>query len=91
MTLWRRLQHGWPEAYPLAQFPNVPLLVALLASLIGRFLDGDAAGVARVVFYVGLTAWAALELFAGANAFRRLLGAAGLALVAFRLIQALTG
>ena len=26
--LWRRGQHGWPAGFPVAQFPNTPLLVA---------------------------------------------------------------
>jgi hypothetical protein len=27
--LWRRGQVGWPRRFPIAQFPNPPLLLAL--------------------------------------------------------------
>ena len=88
LDLWRRAQHGWPARYPLVQFPNAPLLVALAASLAGRALHGGAHDAARVVFYAGLTAWAGLELAQGVNAVRRLVGAAVLAYLAVRLVQA---
>jgi hypothetical protein len=91
MSAWRRLQHGWPPAYPLAQFPNAPLLLALVASLVSRAVDGDAAAYARAVFYLGLGAWAWLELTGGTNGFRRVLGAAALLLIAVRLGSALAG
>ncbi|HEV7750091.1 MAG TPA: hypothetical protein VGO71_01035 [Baekduia sp.] len=88
LDLWRRAQHGWPARYPLVQFPNAPLLVALAAALAGRALHGGAHDAARVVFYAGLTAWAGLELAQGVNAVRRLVGAAVLAYLAVRLVQA---
>src|SRR4051812_40580588 len=74
MSTWRRLQRGWPPSYPLAQFPNAPLLLALAASVASLVLDGDAADYAAAVFYIGLSAWAWLELADGTNAFRRVLG-----------------
>jgi hypothetical protein len=91
MSTWRRLQRGWPASYPLAQFPNAPLLLALAASVASSVLDGNAADYAGAVFYIGLSAWAWLELADGTNAFRRMLGAAGLVYVALRLGAALAG
>jgi hypothetical protein len=88
LDLWRRAQHGWPARYPVVQFPNAPLLVALAASLAGRVLHGGSHDAARVVSYAGLAAWAGLELTQGVNAVRRLAGAGVLAYVAVRLVQA---
>lgn len=73
--LWRRAQHGWPAAYPLAQFPNAPLLLSLAASLVARLLpDGGAHDAARATSSVLLACWAWLELSAGVNLWRRALG-----------------
>jgi hypothetical protein len=56
------------------QFPNLPLIVALLAGEIGRFLDGGDHSYAASVSYLALTIWAYEELVHGVNWFRRLLG-----------------
>jgi hypothetical protein len=77
LDLWRAGQRGFPPAYPLVQLPNAPLLLALVASLASRALDGQAYGSARAVFFLGLSAWAWLEITAGSNTFRRALGVAG--------------
>jgi hypothetical protein len=84
-ALWRRLQHGWPASYPLVQFPNAPLLVAIGASLAARILPGDASAVATAVSRMGVVVWAWLELTAGDNATRRVFGAVGLAWMAVRI------
>ena len=57
MSAWRRAQHGWPASFPLVQFPNVPLFVAIGGAVASRLTDGTAHDYARAVFYVGLTAW----------------------------------
>jgi len=82
---------SWPRRYPIAQFPNAPLLIALAASLAARVLDGRAHDVARAVFYTGLAIWAYEELVRGVNGFRRLLGAGGLVYVIASLSGALAG
>jgi hypothetical protein len=84
-----RAQHGWPPGFPIAQFPNAPLLVALGASLAGRFLDGRAHDYATAVFYVALGIWAYGEITEGANWVRRLLGAAGLVYLVVNLATSL--
>lgn len=82
---WKRGQEGWPRSYPVVQFPNWPLLLALGAGLAARPATGDADDVLVAVSRVGLTIWAYEELVHGANAFRRVLGAGGLVLVVVRL------
>ena len=85
---WRRAQRGWPAAYPLVQFPNAPLLLALAASVVAAMTDGDVHDYARGVAYAGLAAWAWIELASGVNAFRRLLGLAGLVYVVVQIGRA---
>ena len=88
MSAWRRAQHGWPASFPLVQFPNVPLFVAIGGAVASRLTDGTAHDYARAVFYVGLTAWAYEELVDGTNWYRRILGAAGLVYVIVKLAAA---
>jgi hypothetical protein len=83
--LWERAQRGWPARFPVAQFPNAPLLVALVASLVAALADGSVHAYARAAFYTGLAAWAWEELAGGANWLRRALGAAGLVYVVVKV------
>jgi hypothetical protein len=87
--LWRRGQHGWPAGFPVVQFPNAPLLVALTGWLVAALTGGSAHAYARATFYTGLAAWAWLELADGANWFRRALGAGGLVYVVLKVGVAL--
>jgi len=87
--LWRRGQHGWPARFPLAQFPNAPLLVALGGWLVAALTSGSLHDTARAVFYTGLAAWAWLELTGGVNWVRRLLGLGGLVYVVVQVARAL--
>ena len=87
--LWRRGQRGWPASFPLAQFPNAPLLVALGGSLVAALTADSVHAYARAVFYAGLAVWAWEELTDGANWLRRLLGAAGLVYVVAKVGEAL--
>ena len=73
----------------MAQFPNAPLLVALAGLLVAGMTHGSAHAYARAVFYTALAAWAWLELAAGVNWARRVLGAAGLVFVVVRVGAAL--
>lgn len=77
------------NSYVVAQVPNAPLAIALIALVAGWFLDEGSTvfSVARAIFFTGFTIWAYLELAEGVNGFRRVLGAAGLAYV----VVALTG
>ena len=87
--LWQRGQRGWPASFPLVQVPNPPLLAALVALLVADLTHGSVHAYARAVFYVGLAAWAWLELADGANWVRRVLGAAALVYVVAKVGVAL--
>ena len=89
--LWRRGQHGWPAEKPVAQFPNPPLLVAAAGWVVAAATEGTAHDLARAVFCAGLAVWAYLELTSGVNRVRRVMGAAGLLLVAVQVIRAVAG
>ena len=80
------LSTGWPAAFPLVQFPNAPLAVALVATVVARLASGEVHDYAYAVASVGFAAWAYLELTAGVNWFRRLLGAGALVWVVLRLV-----
>ena len=70
----------------VAQFPNPPLIVALVAVVVSWIAgDGSVYDVARAVFYVALTVWAWEEVARGVNLFRKALGAAGLIYVVVSL------
>lgn len=60
----------------IAQVPNVPLGVFLVASVVRRLADpeGTAGTVLEVVAVGALLVWAADEALRGVNPFRRLLG-----------------
>jgi hypothetical protein len=82
----RRLpQAGWPQRFHLVEFPNAPLAVALAGMVAERLTDGRAHDYAGAVAAIGIAIWSYLELTDGSNWFRRLLGAAGLTYVLFRL------
>ena len=73
----------------VAQFPNAPIAIWMLAAFSAKLLSGDAESVALAIASVALTAWAYLELAEGANWFRRLLGATALVYVVIELAGAL--
>lgn len=75
-----------PRRFPIVQFPNRPLLVAIVAGATARVASGDAARAASLVADVALMIWAYDEIADGANWFRRLLGVGGAAAVTRRLL-----
>lgn len=85
----RRARRGWPPSFPVVQFPNAPLLVALAGLLAAAVTDGTPRAYARAVFLAALAAWAWGELASGANWFRRALGAVGLVYVVAEVAAAL--
>ena len=76
--LWRRGQHGWPKRFPVAQFPNPPLLLAFLGLGCAAADVGGRKDLGRSVFAVGASVWAWEEAVSGTNWFRRSLGAVAL-------------
>jgi hypothetical protein len=85
----RLARWAWPARFPIVQWPNAPLLVALAASVTGRLTHGVGRTSASSVFYVALSIWAYEELARGVNWFRRLLGAAVLVYIVVHLATAL--
>lgn len=88
----RRLRGwSWPREYPIAQFPNPPLIVALVALALRYATSGAWSDAFAAIEYVFLGAWAYLELSSGVNAVRRVLGAAALVYVVVAVAQRIHG
>jgi hypothetical protein len=85
VELWQRGQAGWPRSYPVAQFPNAPLLAAFAGLGLAAATDGTANDLAQALFFLGLGVWAWEEAVAGVNRFRRILGTGFLVWIAARL------
>ncbi len=78
---------SWPASYPIAQFPNPPLIIGL-AALGARYVaTGAVADLLAALGYVFIAIWAYLELTARVNMFRRALGLAGLAYIVVTIAQ----
>ncbi len=79
-SAWRTFKHlttlGYPGRFPVAQFPNLPLIVALIAGLVSRYVRGTGHAYLLAVGFLAMTIWAYEELARGTNWFRRLLGLA---------------
>lgn len=83
MTLRDRLKKYGPYFQP----PNAPLFVWAIANLISLATPrSDVGKGAGILALIALTVWALLELFRGAGPFRRALGAAVLAALAFEVL-----
>jgi hypothetical protein len=87
--LARLRRWGWPRGFEIVQFPNPPLILALLAAGAARLLSGGAHRQALAVYYLALAVWAYEEAVRGSNWLRRLLGAGFLVYIALRLAAAL--
>lgn len=68
-----------PRRFPIVQFPNPPLIVAMLAAAIARRTHGSCSHQATQLSRLALLVWSAAEVTTGVNWFRRLLGVAGAA------------
>jgi hypothetical protein len=66
-----------PRRFPIFQFPNPPLIVAMLAAAVARATHGSHSDKATQLSRLALLVWSAEEIATGANWFRRLLGGAG--------------
>jgi hypothetical protein len=80
---------GFPTRFPIVQFPNLPLIIALLAAEAALFIHGEAHSYARSVSYLAMTIWAYEELVYGVNWFRHLLGLTFALIVIVRVAHAL--
>ncbi|MGK2933533.1 MAG: hypothetical protein ACSLFD_12340 [Solirubrobacterales bacterium] len=77
--------------YTVAQVPNAPIVIAVVAAIVSRIADDGSQlwASSRAVFYVTLTIWAWMELSDGVDGFRRAIGAFGLAFVLVSIYQSL--
>ena len=66
-----------PRQFPIFQFPNPPLIAAMLAGAIGRTARGPLSRNATLLSRLALLLWSAEEMATGVNWFRRLLGIVG--------------
>ncbi|MGA9283868.1 MAG: hypothetical protein WBV85_00325 [Solirubrobacteraceae bacterium] len=89
--IWRRGQVGWPRRFPIAQFPNPPLLLAFAGWGLATGAEGTAHEVGRAAFTIGFAVWAWREAVTGVNWFRRLLGAGALVWIVAGLAGELKG
>ncbi len=86
------LRHAsWPAGFALVQFPNPPLILALLASAAGRLTTGTGHRSSVAIFHLALAVWAYEEAVHGENWFRRLLGLGFAAYLVVSLTRALRG
>jgi hypothetical protein len=68
-----------PRRFPIFQFPNAELTIAVGAGAVAHSATGAQARAAELVSRVALLVWAGEELLDGANWIRRLIGAGGAA------------
>jgi hypothetical protein len=68
-----------PRRYPIFQFPNAPLITAVLFRAVARTTHGPTARAASAMSALAQLLWAYQEIADGASGFRRLLGVAGAA------------
>jgi hypothetical protein len=87
----RVLQLSFPRRFPIVQFPNLPLAVALVAGAVAGLVNGTGHDYATSVSYLALVVWAYEELTHGVNWFRRMLGLAFVVILVVRVAHALGG
>jgi hypothetical protein len=90
LVVYRRVRgFSFPRCYPLAQFPNNPLIVAYVAGRVAMMVTGAGHFDAQAISYLAMVIWAYLELTQGVNWFRRLLGLAYVISTGVHLARAL--
>ena len=85
----RLTQLGLPRRFPIAQFPNEPLIASLVAGIAAKYLHGLGRAYATAIGHLALAVWAYEELTEGVNWFRRLLGLAVIIVTVMTLAKAL--
>ena len=92
-SAWRAFKHlttlGYPRGFPVVQFPNLPLIVALIAGYGSRYIRGTGHADLLAVGYLAMTIWAYEELARGTNWFRRLLGLVFMVILVVRVAEGL--
>jgi hypothetical protein len=75
-----------PRRFPIFQFPNGPLIVAMVSGAVAVQLGPEAGRSARNLSNLAVLDWAYEEVVDGANWFRRLLGLGGVAYSVTQLV-----
>ncbi len=88
-TLWDRIWRDRSGHLVIWQMPNVWLIAWAIATTLSLFFGGIIGDVFFWVGAVALVAWSLLEIFRGANYFRRALGVVVLAYVIASMINSL--
>lgn len=73
-------------AITIAQFPNLPLWIALAAWVVERIANGVVATTAQAVVDLSVLWWAGDEIVRGVNPWRRALGIGGVIWVVVRVL-----
>jgi hypothetical protein len=68
------------------QKPNPPVLIAFITFVLSFVFSGVLYAIDITIFYFALFTWSLLEIFWGANGFRKFLGVVGFLIGAFFLI-----
>lgn len=71
----------------LTQKPNAPIITWAIATVASNFLSGALKDLLELVAFGALFTWAWLEIFQGANYFRRVLGATVIGVAIYGKIQ----
>jgi hypothetical protein len=88
---YRRLTKlGFPRHFQIVQFPNFPLMTALIAGCARHFVAGAGRPYLTSVGYLAMTVWAYEELAHGSNWFRHVLGFAFVIIIAIRVAHAVS-
>jgi len=83
-TDWTRFFRDPEGRIVIAQFPNWPLWVWLAATVFEHTLaSGDGLALARLISFAAIVYWAYLEIVAGVNPFRKVLGGSVLLFVLY--------
>jgi hypothetical protein len=76
--LWRGFQRlrklSFPQRFPIVQFPNPPLIIAVLASAAAARTHHPGHAYLTAISFLAFGIWAYEELLHGVNWFRHLLG-----------------
>jgi len=69
-----RLFYDQQNQLVLIQWPNIPLLIWLIGTIVVRLTTGTTQLLLSTVATTSLTIWAVLEMISGVNYFRKCLG-----------------
>jgi hypothetical protein len=73
----------------IAQWPNLPLSVAIVGFLLSKYPDVTIHKIGSTTYIIAIIIWAYLEITSGVNLFRKILGVVVLLFTAFSLFKQL--